>query len=339
MARTRLTPKHRLACVALTALLVVPAFVGAKPPPKSIEQLRTTSFDPTLTLERVIDAGQPYRAEVYSYRSGKLKVGALVATPLDAAGELPVIVANHGHHPEPQNYGKTAAGHDRRPGDYYREIPARFVAHGFIVVMPDYRGHNDSEGFEFTEGLLEASYYAEDVATLAAGLDQIPFADPNNVFMWGHSMGGEVTLRALLIVPNVRAATLWSSVGGDIWDQAYYYSRYLDPYRPDSSKNKKNVVHRLRGRLESLESDYDTRDNEPLLFLQHLQTPVIIHHAIDDSGAAYKWSVELAQELDLHGKAYDFYSYDGSDHLFKGQQLTDAIQRDVTFFRAMMQER
>ena len=61
---------------------------------------------------------------------------------------FPVLIANHGTHPDPPRYGYTGDGVDSRPGDYYRPIPELFTAQGFLVVMPDYRGHNDSEGLE-----------------------------------------------------------------------------------------------------------------------------------------------------------------------------------------------
>ena len=209
-----------------------------------------------------------------------------------------------------------------------------FVARGFAVVMPDYRGHNNSEGFEFTEGMLESSYYTDDVLNLVAGLDDLPNIDTDRLFMWGHSMGGEVTLRALLATDRVRAASMWSSVGGDIWDQSYYYSRYEDPAAPDSSEMPKSVIERLRGRIAELDAHFDYSVAEPLLHLDHLGTPIIIQHAVGDRGAAYKWSERLAKELYMHGKQYQFFSYAGDDHFFKGETLEHAVERDVAFFHA-----
>jgi hypothetical protein len=97
------------------------------------------------------------------------------------------LIANHGHHPEPPKYGITAEGKDWRPGDYYRRIPELFVAQGFMVVMPDFRGHNNSDGFEFTEGMLESSYYSEDVLSLLAALDGLADEDlAKELYMRGH---------------------------------------------------------------------------------------------------------------------------------------------------------
>ena len=182
--------------------------------------------------------------------------------------------------------------------------------------------------------MLESAYYTEDVIALLGALDDIDDADTNNVFMWGHSMGGEVTLRSLLTTGSVRAASLWSSVGGDIWDQAYYYSRYEAPLEADGSDRPKAVIERLRAQIDSLSAPFDTRAVEPLAYLDDLQTPLIIHHAIGDRGAAYKWSERLAKELAQRDKPYRFFSYSGEAHLLRGEQHADAVSRDVAFFRA-----
>jgi len=319
-------------------LLLLSASACSKPAPKSIHELRAENRDVSLILVGDIDGGPGFSSYLYSYPSAGLKVHAMVAVPLEPAADTgyPVLIANHGHHPEPPKYGITADGKDWRPGDYYRRIPELFVAEGFMVVMPDFRGHNNSEGFEFTEGMLESSYYTEDVLNLLAGLGSLDQIDQDNVFMWGHSMGGEVTLRTLVASDRIKGASMWSSVGGDIWDQSYYYSRYSEPAAFDSSETPKSVIDRLRGRIAALDDDFDYRGSEPLLHLEYLTTPIIIQHAVGDRGAAYKWSERLAKELYIRGKKYEFFSYQGSDHLFEGEMMEQAADRDAKFFRSLM---
>lgn len=320
-------------------LLLLSAAACAKPAPLSIDELRAVEFDVSLEFERTLAGGPGFTAYLVSYRSAGLKVHAMVAAPESPPPErgFPVLVANHGHHPNPPEYGITADGVDSRPGDYYREIPELYTGHGFLVVMPDYRGHNSSEGREFTEGMLESSYYTEDVLALLSAIADIDNADCENVFMWGHSMGGEVTLRALLATDRVKGASLWSSVGGDIWDQAYYYSRYEDPLASDSSDLRKAVIDRLRADIAALEGPFDWRASEPLQHLEYLATPLIIHHAVGDTGAAYKWSERLAKALYLRGLPYVFHSYTGSDHFFQGERRQQAAARDAAFFRDLME--
>ena len=320
-----------LACFATAAC--------AKPPPKSIEELRAADRDVELIEVGDVDGGVGFSAKLYRYESAGLKIHALVARPDgdEPDGGWPVVIANHGHHPDPPNYGVTAEGKDHRPGDYYRRIPELFVARGYLVVMPDYRGHNNSEGFEYTHGLLESPYYTEDVLNLLAGLDDIAGVDLSRVFMWGHSMGGEVTLRALLATNKIKAASMWSSVGGSLWDQAYYYSRYEDPAAPDSSETDKTVITRLRRRIADLDADFSVGSVDPLEHLDHLRTPIIIQHAIGDRGAAYKWSEQLANALYLSGKRYEFWTFDGDEHLFPDDDMGLAADRDHEFFQAALE--
>lgn len=320
------------------AVFALAAIADARPAPLSIDELRAKHYSATLSYEHKLDDGPGFSAYLVSYPSAGLKVYAMVATPTSpppAAG-FPVLVVNHGTHPNPPRYGITAAGVDSRPGDYYRAVPALYAKHGFLVVIPDYRGHNVSEGGEFAHGFLASGYYTEDVLALLSGLRSIKNADLSNVFMWGHSLGGEVSLRVLLATDLIVGASLWSSVGGDIWDQAYHYSRYTDPTAVDSGTTPKAAFDELRRDIMALGVPYDWRLREPLFHLGYLKTPLIIHHSVGDDGADYTWSVRLAKELYLSGHSYLFYSYPGSRHFLEPPERDQAAARDVAFFRSLM---
>ena len=334
----RLIVTAYLVAVSAAAPLAVPLAAHALPAPLSVDELRARSLSTVLEFERALDDGNGFRAYLVSYMSSGLRIFAMVAVPLADRPEsgFPVIVANHGFHPDPPRYGITADGVNSRPGDYYRAIPELYARHGFMVVMPDYRGHNDSEGLEYTDGFLASGYYTEDVLALLSGLADLDEADTGNVFMWGHSLGGEVTLRALLATDAVTGATLWSQVGGEIWDQAYYYERYQDRLSDDGMDVAKRRIDQLFEDIAELDDPYDWRTREPLRYLQHLLTPVAIHHATGDAGAPYYWSERLAKELYLLDRPYRFFSYDTVDHFFRGEALEQAVERDVRFFRALM---
>ncbi len=324
--------KKSLATLCTVVITAMACTAGAKSPPPTIEELRKADRNVALEFVGEIAGGPGFSAELYRYDSAGLRVHAMVARPEGPSPDSgwPVLIANHGHHPDPPRYGITADGEDHRPGDYYRRIPELYVARGYLVVMPDYRGHNNSEGLEFTEGMLEATYYVEDVLNLLAGLDDIDGIDPDQVFMWGHSMGGAVTLRALLATDSIRAAALWSSVGGDLWDQAYNYSRYEDPSAPDSSEIEKAAIAELRRDIDALDGDYEP-DN-PHDMLGDLAVPLIIQHAVGDKSTAWRWSEALARNLYLQHKTYEFWSFAGDQHLFGDDDMQIAADRDVAFF-------
>lgn len=175
-----------------------------------------------LVYEKKLDDGQSFTAYLVSYQSSGLKVYAMVAVPnaVMPTGGFPVIVANHGFVPDPAKYGITADGVDSRPGDYYRSVPELYTSRGFLVVLPDYRGHNSSEGLGFTGTSESVEYYADDVIALLGVLHELQQSDMNNVFMWSHSMGGAVSARVLLETDLVKGASFWAtSPVGDLGDR------------------------------------------------------------------------------------------------------------------------
>lgn len=324
--------------LAVVLLLALSVGAAALPAPLSIDALRAAGFSSNLQFERELDSGAGFTAYLVSYQSADLTVYAMVAVPVGERPDsgFPVVVANHGFHPDPPRYGVTAGGVDARPGDYYRPIPDLYAQHGFLVIMPDYRGHNASEGLEYTDGFLATGYYTEDVLALLSGLEGIEEADTRNIFMWGHSLGAEVSLRALLATERIKGATLWSGVGGEIWDQAYYYEHYEDRLAYEDSDTDNRRIEGLRRDIAALDDPYDWTTREPLRHLNYLRAPIVIHHAVGDTGAPHHWSERLAKELYLLGHPYRFHSYPGADHFFQGESLTRAVERDVEYFRSLI---
>jgi len=308
--------------------------------PLSIDAMRADSHTATLTFERDLEDGPSFSAYLVSYRSSGLKVYAMVSvpnTPKPKAG-FPVLVANHGFVPTAENYGITEEGIDSRPGDYYRDVPDIYAREGFLVVMPDYRGHNISEGIEFTTGFLATNYYTLDVLALLSALPGLDDADFDKLFMWGHSLGGEIALRTLLIDGSIRGASLWSPVGGSLWEQAYHYSWYDSTDDTDSRDKPKARMDELSRDIDNLGFPYDPDSSEPGQFLHFLDTPILVHHAKDDGEVPYTWSELLATKLELQNKTYTFYSYESDNHLFEDELQAIAVARDVKFFRSLMNE-
>ncbi len=306
----------------------------------SIEAMRAAKHTSTLTFERPLEAGPGFSAYLVSYRSSGLKVYAMVAvpnTPKPKAG-YPVLVANHGFVPTPEKYGITADGIDSRPGDYYRDVPDIYTREGFLVVMPDYRGHNISEGFDFTTGFLATNYYTLDVLALLSALPGLEDADLDRLFMWGHSLGAEITLRTLLVDGSIRGASLWSPVGGSLWEQAYHYSWYDSIDDTDSHDKPKARMDELSRDIDKLGFPYDPDSSESGQYLQFLKSPILVHHAKNDGEVPYIWSELLATKLELQGKVYTFYSYESDKHFFKNELQAIAVARDVSFFHSLMNE-
>jgi len=252
------------------------------------------------------------------------------ALMIQPAGEIPqggwpVLLMNHGYHPQPAEYGRIADGTTDRPGDYYRSVPPMFAREGFMVVVPDYRGHNDSEGGEFTAGVLAPYWYARDVVSAFRSLSSLPGANPRQAFMWGHSMGGPITLRALLALGDeVRAASIWST--GPAWLQSPNPGEV-----PDWQQGLQMELERLPFPLE-----LDLADSGPIL--AELTVPLHVHHAMKDGTTSFGNSTSITKALDAAGRPSTLFTYEGSDHLFKGENLNQAVERDVFFFLSYIKQ-
>ena len=94
----------------------------------------------------------------------------------------------------------------------YVEYVNYFARSGYIVFRSDYRGHDRSEGV--ANGPYSNPDYVIDVLNGLASVITHPAADPDRVGMWGHSMGGYITLRAMVVSDRIRAGVIWGGVVG-----------------------------------------------------------------------------------------------------------------------------
>ena len=85
-----------------------------------------------------------------------------------------------------------------------------FARSGYVVFRPDYRGHADSEGEPISA--YGAPDYTIDVLNALASVRQHPDVDPQRLGMWGHSLGGFITVRAMVTAGDIKAGVIWGGV-------------------------------------------------------------------------------------------------------------------------------
>jgi len=256
--------------------------------PISIEGLRQRTYESTPIFEKQSVGTDEYEAALISYQSDSLKIYALLNTPKTEPPKagFPVLIFGHGFHPEPKKYGlSNQTGKDWRPGDYDRGVPEAYAKKGFLVITPDYRGHNISDGFEYTKtAYLASTYYAIDVLNMIEGLSDLKNADLENVFYMGHSMGGDVGLKMLLATDKIKAASIWSGVTATVWEQAIYYGKWTDDNWNSITQNSmKKYMARTDSVIQNLGFDYDIDAGDPIHFVQDLSIPIILHHATKET--------------------------------------------------------
>ena len=156
-----------------------------------------------ITFEQTLAPGANYNQYIVSYISDGYKIYALMTIPMGQkpATGWPVIIFNHGYIP-PSLYRTT---------ERYVAYVNAIARAGYIVFKSDYRGNGYSEGSAAGGGYGSAGY-TDDVLNALSSLKAYKDADPNRIGMWGHSMGGQVTLRAMVVSKDIKAGVIWGGV-------------------------------------------------------------------------------------------------------------------------------
>jgi len=306
-----------------TATLVANVADGQTPAPTptplhpfAIESMRARDYPGSdIIIEQVLEPGSNYQRYIVSYQSDGLKIYALMTMPDGdkPAPGWPVIVFNHGY---------------IQPGQY--RTTERYVAYqdalaraGYITFKSDYRGHGKSEG---TPSGHLAPGYTIDVLNAVGSLKKYPDADPNRIGMWGHSLGGEITLRAMVISGDITAGVIWAGTVAPPAEQLGMWG---------GSRGG----HGLPSAPRELTEQYGTPEENPEFwaslsatsYLGYLSGPVQLQHGEADQEVPLSWSQALYDAINQAGRAVEIHTYPVSDHnISQGFDLV--MQRTIAFF-------
>lgn len=310
-----------------TNVAAIPAPVNpALQNPLSIDAMRKKTYPGSdLAIEQTLTPGNNYNQYIASYRSDGLKIYGLLTVPTGEkpAGGWPVIIFNHGYIP-PDTYRTT---------ERYVAYVDAFARDGYIVFKSDYRGNGSSEGQP--EGAYYSPAYTTDVLNAIASLKKYKDANPNKIGMWGHSMGGNITLRDLVVDPkDIKAAVIWGGVVGSYDDLMNNWQRrvsYQPPPRELALRNNyRQQLISTYGTPQSNPAFWNALD--PTFFLADITAPIQLHTGGDDEEVPVAFSTGLRDKLEQAGKTVEYYNYPGGDHNISSPNFEPAIERSVAFF-------
>lgn len=293
--------------------------------PMSIPALRQMSYPGSeIIFEETLEPGANYSRYYVSYMSEGLKQYGLLTIPFGEtpATGWPAIVFNHGYIP-PAQYRTT---------ERYIAYVDSLARHGYIVFRIDYRGHDQSEGLP--TGAYGSPGYTIDVLNAVSALKQLPAADNNRIGMWGHSMGGFLTLRAMVIAEDIKAGSIWAGVVGSYPD---LFSRWR---RGNSTGPTPTPLPTPRFRWRSLWADYyGTPDDNPDFwdtissntYVEDVSGPIQLHHGTADESVPVEFSEILFEQLQSDGKTVELYTYPGDNHNISNS-FGQAMTRTILFF-------
>ena len=293
------------------------------PHPLSIEYLRVQDYPAgELTIEETLKPGMNYNRYIVSYLSEGLKINALLTVPFGEKPESgwPVIVFNHGYIP-PDQYRTT-----ERYVDYVDDI----ALHGYIVLRSDYRGH------AFSEGQARGAYgnpdYTIDVLNALAAIKNYPDADPERIGMWGHSMGGYITLRSMVTTKDIKAGVIWAGVVvsyQDLIERWHRPASSSDPAIPERARRWRSTLYEVYGAPEENPEFWDAISANS--YLDDLSGPVQLHHATGDHSVPVEFSKILQKEIQEVGGVVEYWQYKGDNHNIS-ENFGDAMFRTLQFF-------
>ncbi len=302
--------------------------ITGDPNPLNIEYMRKQEYPGSgIVIEQTLPEGSNYKRYIASYKSDGLKIYALLTVPKSdkPATGFPVVIFNHGYIP-PEQYRTT---------EKYIAYTDAFSSNGYIVFKSDYRGHGNSEGnAEFPE---YSPSYTIDILNAISSIKKYKDADPNKIGMWGHSMGGTVTLRSLVVSKDIKVADIWAGVVGTYQDLAKNHHGGK-ANRPHPSPNTGEPTRPLSGRSLLAQQNGDIATNpqfwasiDPMTYINDITAPIQIQHGTADEEVPYVLSTKLDTTLKNAGKVVEFYSYEGDNHNLSNN-LDTALERSVAFF-------
>lgn len=279
-----------------------------------------------VVVEEALTNGDNYARYIASYTSEGNRIYGLLTIPF---GDIPeggfkAIVFNHGYIP-PDTYQTT---------ERYVAYVDALARSGFVVFKIDLRGHGDSEG-EATGSYFSPAYTVDAISALKS-LQKTDFVDPDGIGMWGHSMAGNLVLRAMLIEPDIKAGVIWAGAVYS-YDDFMMYSISDPSYRrpPDAD------ISPARQRSREIRERYGPPNTaEPfwaaVSLTEHidlLESPVQLHHALNDPVVNIGYSRDLAEILLENDKDHEFHSYEGGGHNISSPYFEQAMRRTIEFFR------
>lgn len=265
-----------------------------------IENLRQREFKGgEIKIEETLSNNGVYTSYIISYPSDNLKIYGMMNVPNDN-GPFPVIILNHG-------YFNTSTF---TSGDGTKTMANILAVNGYLTLASDYRSHGKSDSDNGGRGGHRPEY-AIDVLNLIASIKSLPKADGSKIGMWGHSMGGEVSLRTVETIDKVKALVLWAPTSARVSDNTGFYGGRRNSPAP---------------------SNPNLEGASPINYLKYIQTAISLHQGLADTEVKPEWSKELNDALKKEGKEVEYFEYEGQDHNFKNLGWDIISKRTTEFF-------
>lgn len=288
----------------------------------TIPYLSSREYKSSLSELKKYEDHSLYTSYLTSYSSDNLKINGLLTIPKNDKSKHPAIIFVHGYI-APTIYKTT---------ERYEAYVDYLAKNGFVVFKIDLRGNGSSEGLP--SGAYYSSDYVVDTLNAYEALKKSDFVDASKIGLWGHSMAGNIVMRAFVSKPTIPAVVVWAGAGYTYTDLLTYKLNDRS-YRPQPADTE---VVRKRQRLTETYGAFDERSSfwsqvAVTNYLQGLKGALQIHHAKDDSVVNIEYSRNLIRLLDNTQVSHTLYEYQSGGHNISGASFNLAMGRTVEFFK------
>lgn len=287
----------------------------------TIENLSVSNIEKeNIQIEEVISEEDTYTSYVFSLEHKPSlkdrvvkKTTGQINIPTEK-GKYPIIVMFRGY--VDQEIYETGIGTSKSAAVY--------AQNGFITVSPDFLGYAGSD--IQAENIFESRFQTYTTAlSVLESLDSISEWDGKNVFLWGHSNGGQVALTILEITGDNYPTVLWAPVTKSFPYSILYYT--------DESEDKGKYIRRELAKFENL---YDVEKYSIDNYLENIKAPIQFHQGTADDAVPTVWTSDFVDILDKLEKEVTYYVYSGANHNMVPAWNT-VVERNLVFFNKYLE--
>jgi len=283
----------------------------------TIENLAQTKVEKgEILLNEILEKNKNLNSYLFSFEfdptlQGKQikKVTGQLNLPA-AKGSFPVIIMLRGY-VDQENY-QTGVG--------TKKAASVFAQNGYITIAPDFLGYGGSD--KEAENIFETRFQTyTTVLSILESLHSIKEWDKKNIFLWGHSNGGQIALTVLEITGKDYPTTLWAPVTKPFPYSILYYT--------DEAEDKGKYIRRELAKFENL---YDPDAYSIDQYFEKIKAPLQIHQGTADEAVPVAWSNDFVKKLESLEVDIDYYRYPGANHNLV-PSWNRVVSRDLSFFK------
>lgn len=286
----------------------------------SFETLAQKQIEPSqIEIGDLIKAEPEFNAYFFFYQCEGQRISGQLNLP-KKGNSLPVLIMLRGYADKEIYF--TGLG--------TRKAAGFFAQNGFLTLAPDFLGFGQSDS-ETSDILLNRFKRPLEVLSLLASITNLNQAleakglavrvDPEQIFLWGHSNGGQIAISVLEISRRPIPTVLWAPVSQAFPESVLQYTSELDD-------NGKIVIEAIN----SFRQGNDPGQFSITNYFGQIQAPLQIHQGTGDKSVLETQTQDFYQTLKSLGKQVKLYLYPKDNHNL-ARNWDKVIKRDLAFFQ------